>query len=186
MSILIEKRDGGREVFDHLKLSAAFWRALSPAGEPHERARYLADAVAFYVGSRHADIDTAAEPVSSGAIFEMGIKVLTHAGLHRSASLFAGYRIRRNARRKLLQVRHERGLLTRWDKSWLAELTRQAWHVRPTTARIIAGLVEHDLLAMDDPNAAIAFVRRELPREYIIDQLTTRITEMGLADTVPV
>ena len=180
--IHIEKRDGTREEFDLLKLSAAFWRVLGPVGEPYERARYLADAVAFYVASNHAQV----EAVSSGAIFEMGVKVLTHAGLHRSASLFAAYRIRRNARRKLLQIRHERGLLTRWDKSWLAEMTRQAWHVGPTTARIIAGLVEHDLLAMDNPNAPIAFARRELPREYILDQLTTRITEMGLADTVPV
>ena len=180
MSILIEKRDGSLEVFDHLKLTAAFWRSLGPVGESHERARYLSDAVAFYLSTYPADT------VTSGAIFEMGIKVLAHAGLHRSASLFAGYRIRRNARRKMLHIRHERGLLTRWDKSWLAELTRQAWHIRPTTARIIAGLVEHDLLAMDDPNAPIAFARRELPRDYIIDQLTTRITEMGLADTVPV
>jgi len=178
--IVVEKRDGSQEAFDPLKLSAAFWRALSPVGEPHERACYLADAVAFYLSTQRG------APVSSGGIFEMGITVLTHAGLHRSASLFSGYRIRRGARRKRLQIRHERDLLTQWDKSWLVELTRQAWCVRPTTARIIAGLVEHDLLAMDDPNAPIAFARRELPRTYILDQLTTRISELGLADTVPV
>ncbi|MCL2701082.1 MAG: hypothetical protein FWE88_05245 [Phycisphaerae bacterium] len=177
--ILIEKRDGSREGFDHLKVSASFWRALGPAGQPYERARYLADAVAFVLSTRPA------ECVTSAAVFEMGVKVLAHAGLHRSVELYAGYRSRRNDRRKRLCIRHERGLITQWDKSWLAELTRQAWSVRPTTARIIAGAVEHDLLAMDDPHATI-FTRRELPRKQIIDQLTARIAELGLADTVTV
>jgi len=177
--IRVVKVDGSLETFDHLKLTAAFWKVLAPAGQGYDRARYLADAVWFFLSRSHL------RQATTGAIFEMAMKVLHNAGLNCSAQAMAAYRTRRQGRRVLVRVRHDEHL-TAWDKSWLSGVAQQYWCLSSTTARIIAGQIEHDLLQMNESDTSDTTRPRELSRLYLIDMLNTRVAQLGLADTVPV
>ena len=64
-----------------------------------------------------------------------------------------------------------------WDKRWLCEFAQCSWHVRPATARLLAGKVESELFAGTD---------LVVSRETVIARLNRWVSEYGLADAVPV
>jgi hypothetical protein len=169
-TIRVLKRDGSVELFDVVKLSGVLWRAIRPSGHPYERARYLGDAVMFYLsrdGSRC---------VSSAAIFEMCVRLLQHVGFAEAATAFQGHRSWRQAKRKSLRVTHEGLKVTLWDKSWLAGFAQRCWHLSPGTARTIAGEIEAGLLAGGED---------QVSRFAVIEMLNERVAAYGLADAVP-
>ncbi len=169
--IKVKKRDGGIEDFDVAKLGGVLGRGFRQLGGDIFEARELARAIEiFLVRSKRFRI-------SSAALFEMGLKALRHVKMNDAAELLELHRTLRTIRRRLLRVRHEDEKLTAWDKGWLVELAARMWHVSHTTARILAGEVENEILSHDQP---------EIHREEILDLLNRRVAELGLADAVPV
>jgi hypothetical protein len=67
--------------------------------------------------------------------------------------------------------------VTGWDKSWLAKFVCQSWDVLPATGRIVAAMLESDLLGEE---------QRHFSREELIRRMNECVAALGLADTVPV
>jgi hypothetical protein len=168
--IQVLKRDGTREPFDPHKLAGALARVIKPNGGTHRNACDLAGAMHLYVrrACRHS--------ISSSAVFEMVIKVLRRVGFVAAAEGLEAHRIWRQQRRGELRIRHDSGQVTRFDRTWLAELASRSWHISPAAARIIAGDVENELLRGS---------HAELRREDVVELLNTRMAQFGLADAVP-
>ncbi|MCK4601348.1 MAG: hypothetical protein KAU28_02705 [Phycisphaerae bacterium] len=169
--IWVLKSDGDTEVFDALKLAATMWRAIRDTGGSFNDARDLAETIEIYLSRKGQTC------IASTAIFEMCVKVLRRVRLRRAACRLETHHAWRNARRLQIQLDHYGGKTTFWDKGWLCKFACRSWHLSPATGRIIAGIVEQELLAGQDNCVS---------RQSVIEMLNARVVEFGLADAVPV
>jgi hypothetical protein len=167
----VMKRDGSLERFDKSKLAAALWKSMRGTTGRFVDARELALAIELYIQRLRWPL------VRSAALFEMALKVLRRVRLARAARSMERHRTARAQRRGDLQVDHGDGKVTLWDKTWLCEFTTRSWMLQPITGRIVAGLIEKEFLA----GSVNLISRRE-----IIDRVNTLVSELGLADAVPV
>lgn len=169
-TIRVMKRDGSVEDFDAAKLAAAMWRAMRHTNAKYTHARQLAEAIETYLLRRDYTC------VSTRALFEMAVKSLHYVGLPRAAGRIEKHRDWRDQRRRQFRIRHDDST-TFWDKSWLCKLACRSWHVSHSVGRIIAGRIEHEILAGD---------RFILGRHEVLDLLNHNMAAYGLADAVPV
>ncbi len=170
-TVRVLKRDGSVEDFDRPKLAGAMWRAMRVAGGDYRDAEELARAVGVYLHQ------SGCQCVSSAAVLEMTIKVLRRVGLKPAAETMELYHSRRAIRRRRIRVEHPGGRVTGWDKSWLAKFACRSWGLLPATGRIVAALVEADLLRLE---------RHGFTREDLIARMNECVASLGLADAVPV
>ena len=170
-TIQVIKCDRSVERFDSRKLAGVLWRVMEPAGGEYRQALELAAAMELYLGR------VGWANISSGAVFEMSVKVLRRVGFSPAADQLEVHRARRNVRRRQLRIRHDGSTVTLWEKSWLCEYARRSWRLSRTAARIIAGQIEADLLA-----GAEACVSRRA----VLERLNACVAAYGLADAVPV
>jgi len=169
--IRVIKRDGCEEAFDASKLAVAMYRAmLSTRGSFHE-AGQLASAVRIYLWR------TGVKRISSEAVMTMALKVLRAVGLSAAAGAMKAHAEWRRWRRGQVRIRHDCRRLTLCEKGWLGELARRNWNISRRAGRIIAAVVERELLAGE---------RDVLRREEIENLINQRVSEFGLADAVPV
>lgn len=169
--VRVLKRDGSAEGFSRRKLAASMWRAMKGTCGKFRDAAELARAVEIYLVRRGCLC------TSSAAVLEMTMKVLRRVGLPAAADAMESHSSWRSSRRKHLRVLQDGGRLTRWDKSWLAKFVCRSWDLLPVTGRIVAGIVELELLA--EPC-------RELSRQEVIVRMNECVASLGLADAVPV
>lgn len=169
--VLVLKRDGGKEPFDALKLSASLLRVIQPVGGTLRQANDLAGAIELYLTRSNMD------GISSTALFEMALKVLRRVGFAKSAQTLEGHHFWRAMQRVQCSVRHDTGQATLFDKGWLASFASRSWYVSQSVARIVAGQLENELLEM---------VPIELSRGDLVEMLNNRMAAFGLADAVPV
>ena len=169
-TIWVQKRDGGVEDFDSLKLVGAVSRAVRPAGGRCGYARPIAAAIELFCRR------SGCACVSSAAVFEMTVKAMRCVRLETGAEAMESHRTWRARRRRQLRVSHEGGQVTMWDKSWLCELAQRSWRLSRSAARIIAGRLECELLAGPD---------ELLWRGAVVDMLNAHVAACGLADAVP-
>jgi len=163
------KRDGSTEPFDESKLTGAIWGAMARAGGEYQDARELARAVQCY-------LHRAGWPcVASVAIFDMTVKILRRVRFTGAARAMVRFHQRRRSGRKLLRVAHDGGQITAWDKAWAAKLACHSWQLQPRTGRIVASLVEKDLLRQ--PGQIVE-------RGEVIEQINECVAAHGLADAV--
>jgi len=170
-TIRVIKRDGSREPFDVPKLAGAMFRAMRQTTGRYYDAWQLALAIELYVDRCGWSC------VSSAAVLEMTVKVLHRSALHAAGDLLEAHGFHRRTERRRLRVCHGQGKVTGWDKSWLGELAERSWFLSRTTARILAGKVEEDLLA--DGRSVVG-------RQEVLDRLNERVVACGLADALPV
>jgi hypothetical protein len=137
----------------------------------YEDACQLALAMKIYI-----DRDTA-KVVSSGAIFEMAVKVLRRVSLDGAAETLRMYRGQTHAWRHVMRVQHYGGTVTYWDKAWLSELACRSWYLMPRTGRLIAGEIEKQLRCAN---------KEIVSRGELVEMVNRRVTEFGLGDAVPV
>lgn len=168
--IQVLKTDRSVEPFDNRKLAAAIWRAMGPTDESFDYAQELAEAVGTYLKRKGT------QRVSSSALLEMTVRALRYVGFSEAATAAEKYNDWRDVMRRSLRIRHESGALTFWEKGWLCELACCSWHVSRQTARILAGKVELELFALDEP---------VVPRQMVMDVLNWMMSQYGLADAVP-
>jgi len=171
--IRVFKSDHVEEPFSAGKLSASIYRAMRQASEPQGRheAIQLAIAIGIYLQR------TCWLKVTSDAIGELAVKVLARCGHAGAAEAMQAGRQWRRLRRGRLSVQHELGERTKWDKSWLSCWAQSSWWLSRSSARIIAGLVERELL---ESGATV------VSRTDVLDMLNRFVAEYGLADAVPV
>ena len=169
--VRVLKRDGTVEQFDRRKLAAAMWRAMKGAGGEFRDAADLSRAVEIYL------LKQGCQCVSSAAVLEMAGKVLWRVRLSAAAEAMEFHRSWRSIRRKAIRIRHEGGRQTAWDKGWLAKFVCRSWDVLPATGRIVASMVENDLLVHEDGH---------FRREELVRRMNECVAALGLADTVPV
>lgn len=169
-TIRVVKRDGRAEPFEPAKLAGSIGRAMRETVHRPSDARELALAIGLYLARSGWGC------VSSAALFEMTVKVLRRAGLAEAADVLEADRRRRRAARDRLRVRHGGGKVTLWDKSWLGELAERGWLLSRSTARILAGEVERELLAGG---------AREVSRRDVLARLNAMVAAYGLAGSVP-
>jgi hypothetical protein len=169
--VRVLKRDGSAEDFSRRKLAASMWRAMKGTCGEFRDAAELARAVEIYLVRRRCLC------TSSAAVLEMTMKVLRRVGLLAAADAMDRHHTWREIRRKRLRIEHDAGRLTRWDKSWLAKFICRSWDVLPATGRIVAGMLEEELLA--EP-------RRQFSRQDVIARMNECVASLGLADAVPV
>jgi len=93
-----------------------------------------------------------------------------------AAERLAAHRRHRARRRRRLRVRHAGGALTRWDKSWLRQVARRKWDLRPATAAV---------LARDTERALLERGTGVVDRADVLDMLTACAAAYGLTQTVP-
>lgn len=170
-TIRVMKRDGSLERFDKSKLACALWKAMRGTTGRFTDARELALAIEMYIQRLNWPL------VRSAALFEMALKVLRRVRLRKAARALEAHRSQRARRREHLHVNHGQGKVTLWDKSWLCEFVCRSWRLLPPTGRFVAGLVERRLL---QPEGG------EVSRMEVIDLANTFVSELGLADAVPV
>ncbi len=169
--ILVLKADGSVEAFDRMKLTSSMWRAMHGAGGKFRDARSLAETIEVYLTRKRQ------ECIETAAIAEMCAKIMRRVLLNEAADRFDAYRAWREDRRNQLHLRHDGGIETLWDKNWICELVGRCWNLSPVTSRIIAGMVERDILDGE---------RDVLYRDEVIGMLNDRVASLGLADVVPV
>jgi ATP cone domain-containing protein len=170
-TIQVRKRDGSQEGFDVLKLAASMWWGIRRAGGRYQHARDLSDAIRLHLlrGKR--------QWITSAALFEMAIKVLRRVRMPDAAEVLETHRLWRRRKRSGFMVHHGDGRMTFWDKTWLSDHVCRSWRLSPTTARIVAGYVEADLLAR--PALVVT-------REHVLDRMNRCVAACGLADAVPI
>ncbi len=169
--IRVLKRDGTIEPFDTRKLAGAIWRAMRGMPGRYEDACQLALAMKIYI-----DRDTV-KVVSSGAIFEMAVKVLRRVSLAEAAETLRMHRGQTHAWRHVMRVQHYSGAVTYWDKAWLSELACKSWYLMPRTGRLIAAQIEEQLRRAN---------RTDISRGELVEMVNRCVTELGLGDAVPV
>jgi hypothetical protein len=74
-----------------------------------------------------------------------------------------------------MRVRHGRGEVTQWDKSWLRQLARRKWDLRPATAGVLANDVERGLLQRGE---------KLLDRRDVLNLLEATADSYGLTQPV--
>lgn len=169
--IRVLKRDGTVEPFDARKLAGAMWRAMRETPGRYEDACQLALAMKVYIDRETVKV------VSSGAIFEMAVKVLRRVSLAGAAETLRTHRGQTHAWRHVMRVQHHGGAVTYWDKAWLSELACKSWYLMPRTGRLIAAEIEEQLRRTD---------RKSISRGELVEMVNRRVTELGLGDAVPV
>jgi hypothetical protein len=169
--VRVLKRDGTVEEFSRAKLAAAMWRAMQAAGGRYRDAMELSRAVQIYLVRRRCPC------ISSAAILEMTVKVLRRVGLVRSADALELHHAWRSSRRKGLRLHHDGGRVTGWDKSWLSKFVCRSWDLLPATGKIIAAILEDELLR--EP-------RRCVTRQEVVERMNVCVAALGLAGAVPV
>jgi hypothetical protein len=169
--VRVVKRDGSAEPFSRRKLAAAMWRVMAGTRGQFRDAVELARAVEIYLTRQRCLC------VSSAAVLEMAVKVLRRVGLGAAADALEFHHSWRKIRRRRLRVHHDGGRVTGWDKSWLAKFVCRSWDVLPATGRIVAALMESDLLG--EP-------RQHIGRQDVIARMNECVAALGLADAVPV
>jgi transcriptional regulator NrdR family protein len=169
--IRVIKQDGSRERFDHFKLAASMWRGMSETEGRYCDARDLACAIGVYLGR------SGRRNVSSAAVFEMAVKVLRRACLAPAAERMEEFRTLRRCLRRGLSVVLDDGSRRPWDKSWLIAEAETSWNLSRPMARLMAGLIERELLADS---------LRQVTARDVLQRLADRVDEFGLADWVPV
>jgi hypothetical protein len=175
-TIRVVKRDGCEEPFEVLRLAAAMHRGMRHTRGTLYDAGQLAMAIEIYLDR------TERRRVTSAAVFEMAVKVLRRVQLFAAAKALETHHLRRAERRRRLSVSHGGGRRTRWDKSWLAALAQARWGLWRSTARIVAGQVEDELLCQTPPDGA----GWEATRGELCERLDACVSAYGLADAVPV
>ena len=165
--IRVVKRDGSTEAFDPGKLAGAVYCALEPGKDSLVRSRHIALAVGLYLHR------TGRGRVTSAAVFEMTVQALLSVGLEEATDCFEAHRHARAAARGRLRVCHEGGPVTLWDKGWLAEVAQRGWLLGRQTARLLAGEVEAELLALAAPSVT---------RHEVMERLHRLLAEYGLAE----
>lgn len=170
-TVRVIKRDGGVELFCEAKLAGAIWRAIQATGGRYRDANDLAQAIGIFLKR------SGRRCVSSAVMLEMVLKVLNRAELAQAAQAMEAHRDWRAIRREQLRVLYADGKSACWDRRWLEELAVRSWNIDPTTARILAGQIENDLLCGQMSSVS---------RQEVLDRLNTRMAELGLADAVPV
>ncbi len=170
-TVRVLKRDGSNEDFNVLKLAAVMYKAMRATCGELRDAISLAQAVGLYL--RRRDVRC----ISSAAVFEMMIKVFNRVRIDKANDALEAHRAWRSAGRRKLIIRQDNGRNTEWDKSWLCTLATQSWDLMPSTGRVVAGIVEYDLIAV---RAAM------ITRSAAIDQMNETVAALGLADAVPV
>lgn len=168
---LVLKADGSVEAFDRMKLTSSMWRAMHGAGGKFRDARNLAETIEIYLGKKRQKC------IETSAISEMCAKIMRRVLLSEAAERFEAYCVWRDDRRGQLHLRHEGGMETLWDKNWISELAGRCWNLSPVTSRIVAAMIEQDVLEGE---------RDVLFREEVIGMLNDRVASLGLADAVPV
>ncbi|MFP4354191.1 MAG: hypothetical protein ACLFUJ_03625 [Phycisphaerae bacterium] len=172
-TIQVLKRQGCMEDFSLPKLARSLWLAMAqtdPANR-YEDAVDLAEAISIFLQRTNRIC------VSAGVLFEMCLKVLRRSALEEAADEMETYHVWRQVRRKQIRVVYDDDKAACWDKSWLAELACRSWNVTPATSRILAGMVEDELL---DSETSI------ISRLAVVDLLNEFVSQYGLADAVPV
>lgn len=169
--IRVLKRDGTIEPFDTRKLAGAMWRAMRGTPGRYEDACQLALAMKIYI-----DRDTV-KVVSSGAIFEMAVKVLRRVALAGAAETLRTHCGQTHAWRHVMRVQHYDGKVTYWDKAWLSELACKSWYLMPRTGRLIAAELEEQLRRAN---------KEIVSRGELVEMVNRCVTELGLGDAVPV
>jgi len=169
--IQVCKSDSTEEAFDVRKLAGSMFSAMQETRGRHYDATQLAIAIGLYLGQ------TSWLTVTSDALAELAVKVLSRCRLPEAAEAMTEYRRARTIGRSRLQVRQEGGQVTMWDKAWLSSWAQRSWLVSRNTGRILAGQVERELL-----ESGLA----EVSRLDVLDMLNRRVAEYGLADAVPV
>jgi len=169
--IQVCKSDSTEESFDVHKLAASMFSAMQGTRGRFYDATQLAIAIGIYL-KRNSWLT-----VTSDTLAQLAVKVLNRCRLSEAGSAMADYRRNRRVRRRRLQVRHEGGRVTMWDKAWLSPWAQRSWLLSRTTGRILAGQVERELLGSD----AV-----EVSRLDVLDMLNRRVEEYGLVDAVPV
>ncbi len=169
--IQVCKSDSTKEAFDVRKLAGSMFSAMQGTRGRYYDATQLAIAIGIYLRR------TSWLTVTSDALAELSVKVLDCCRLTEASSAMADYRQNRAIRRSRLQVLHEGGRVTMWDKAWLSSWVQRSWLVSRNTSRILAGQVERELLE----SGATAVSRLD-----VLDMLNRRVAEYGLVDAVPV
>ena len=170
-TIQVLKRDGTVEPFDARKLTGAMWRAMRATPGRYDDACQLALAVEIYIACGGLKV------VSSGAIFEMAVKVLGRVCLAAAAKILRAHRAETHVWRCAMRVHHHGGRVTYWDKAWLSKLTCQSWHLMPRTGRIIVAQIEQELR-----RGRVA----SISRGEVVAMVNRLVGQFGLADAVPV
>lgn len=168
--IRVRKRSGELEPFDVFKLGGTLWRAMQRLGAPRSEATDLAGVIQTYL------LRSGCHNVTSAAVFEMSLKVLRRVGALEAAGMLETHRECRRIARARLKVLHEAGQVTDWDKTWLTRLAGGMWNLSSTTARILAGQIELELLVGRRPIVT---------RQEVMEILNDRVAAWGLADAVP-
>ncbi len=170
-TIQVQKRDGTLEPFDQARLAGSLLAALAQDDVEQETAENLAFAVQHYISR------VGLEQPTTGAIFEMAIKLLHRIQCPNAAARYETWGLQRRRFRKAFRVVTETGRVTLWDKSVLAAQAERQWLLSPRTARIIAGELEARLMARR--------ARAWIATDTLQDELNTLIAAYGLADAVP-
>lgn len=169
--IQVLKRDGSTESFQVRKLASAMHRGMRDTRGRLCDAIDLSVAVGIYLARSRTRM------VATSAIFEMAIKVLRRCRYFHAADSMEAYRAWRARRRDQMRILHEDGTASGWDKAWLTGLACQSWRLSPTTASVLAGQIERELLESD---------RTELHVEEGLEWLRRLVDACGLGEAVPV
>lgn len=168
-TIRVLKRDGSSEPFDVWKLAGAMGRAIAADADRRDDARQLAMAIRIYLAR------SGQTAISSAAVLEMALKVLRRVCRGDAATAMERHNARRRARRRQIRICHRNGKVTYWDKTWLCHLAALSWQLSPGAARIIAGLVEAEVLAGRETL---------IDRRAVLEHLNEAVSAFGLADAV--
>jgi len=114
--------------------------------------------------------------VSSAAVFEMVLKTLRRVRMEIPAAVMETHHTWRARMRTGIRVLYDDGRKAMWDKGWLAKLICSSWRLGRTTARILAGLMENQLLEVR---------ARTVRRSELIRRANAMVAAYGLADAVP-
>ena len=169
-SIDVSKRDGTIEPFSEQKLCGAMWRSLRETSGDYRTALELAKAIALFLQRRSTGT------VDSTVVFELALKALRRIRRGDAAERMELFHTLRSVRRRLVDVQHADGQITRWDKGWCAKLAATLWDLRLTTGRQIAGEIELELLG----NQHIT-----VDRSFILERINHKVSEFGLAEAMP-
>jgi len=169
-TIRVVKRDGVFEPFDRGKLAAAMCMAMDDCPYRRVDSEELACAIEIYL-QRKGWVS-----VSSAAVFEMVLKTFRRVRMDIPAAILETHHTWRARMRTGIRVLYDDGRKAMWDKGWLVKLICSSWRLGRTTARILAGQMENQLL-----EARVHIVRRT----ELIRRINALVAAYGLADAVP-
>ncbi|MBT3278217.1 MAG: hypothetical protein HN909_08095 [Phycisphaerales bacterium] len=169
-TIEVSKRDGSVEPFCEQKLSGAMWRSLQITTGDYHMALELSRAIGLFLQRQATD------RVDSVVLFELALKALRRIRRGDAAERMELFHTLRSVRRRLVDVHHPCGEITRWDKGWCAKLAVSMWGLQITTGRQIASEIELELL--DNQHITV-------DRSFVVDRINEKVSEFGLAEAMP-